>query len=197
MWSRMQHEKLSADFQEYPTISDMSMQRIQQYTAITSWSWHGQVDFSYSGLSDHGFWLLLDCLSQFEACWAWKTWSGNRVLASPRASMYVLEVLQVQQNSDAWKGHCHDTVFAEWLIYIYIYTIPAYFCKTDGRCKQRSWSWHTIGLCSSYEHVLSTKRWDSSSFLHMESAPTHSYMIGYGILKVWCNQFSYVRFPLV
>ena len=84
-----------------------------------------------------------------------------------------------------------------WMINIYIYTIPAYFCKTDGRCKQRSWSWHTIGLCSSYEHVLSTKRWDSSSFLHMESAPTHSYMIGYGILKVWCNQFSYVRFPLV
>lgn len=42
----------------------------KQYTAITSWSWHGQVDFSYSGLSDHGFWLLLDCLSQFEACWA-------------------------------------------------------------------------------------------------------------------------------
>lgn len=26
-----------------------------------------QVDFSYTGLSDHGLWLLLDCLSQFEA----------------------------------------------------------------------------------------------------------------------------------
>lgn len=25
-----------------------------------------QVDFSYTGLSDHGLWLLLDCLTQFE-----------------------------------------------------------------------------------------------------------------------------------
>ena len=25
------------------------------------------MDFSYTGLSDHGLWLLLDCLTQFEA----------------------------------------------------------------------------------------------------------------------------------
>lgn len=39
----------------------------------------GEVDFSYSGLSDHGFWLLLDCLSQFEVQAAFLKLTHNRI----------------------------------------------------------------------------------------------------------------------
>jgi len=39
----------------------------------------GEVDFSYSGLSDHGLWLLLDCLSQFEVQAAFMKLTHNRI----------------------------------------------------------------------------------------------------------------------
>ncbi|CAK9075117.1 Hypothetical protein SCF082_LOCUS36457, partial [Durusdinium trenchii] len=39
----------------------------------------GEVDFSYTGLSDHGLWLLLDCLSQFEVQAAFIKLTQNRI----------------------------------------------------------------------------------------------------------------------
>ena len=157
--SRMQHEYLS----------DLYIQRIQQspndrdmdrwISATRAW-----VTTAF-GCSWTAWASLRHALKDME-------WKPGSSISSCKYDPHLLEVLQVQQNSDAWTRHCNDTAFAGWL-----YTRLAYFCKTDGRCKPPSWSWPTIGLCSSHEHVPSTTRWNQLQL---------TAMIGYGISKL-CN----------